>query len=140
MGATPAEENRQLGVSVEKHRARERGPSAEHVGTEGWYDVYDDGPVEVKSTERRVTVDWNGQGSSRPGRYQIEEDNHANLRDHGGEYDFVLRDGDQTVAERTMSAAEVDDLLTELDRTWPDGSKLKLSWRQVHPDVTEGEP
>lgn len=129
-------ENRALGVQVEKSRADARGPSAKHVGTDGWFDVEDgQTPVEVKSAEKDVTVNWDDSGRTRPGRYQLDEDNHNNLVDHGGEYDFVLRDGKDTVAERTMTAAEVDDLIDELDRKWPTGSKLKLSWKDVHPEV-----
>jgi hypothetical protein len=129
-------ENRQLGVQVEQYRARERGASAEHVGTDGWFDVEDgDTPVEVKSAEKEVSVDHDGSGRSRPGRYQLEHDNHRNLVDHGGEYDFVLRDGSDTVAERTMMAAEIDDLIDEQNRKWPDGSKLKILWTDIHPEV-----
>lgn len=129
--AASREQNRQLGVQVEKSRARDRG--GEHVGTDGWFDVEDsDGsPVEVKSTE----VEVENPTETRPGRYQIDEDNHANLRDHGGVYDFVLRDGDVEVDVETMTAAEVDDLIDENDRKWPSGSKLKLSWKDVHGEV-----
>jgi len=127
-------QNKQLGTSIEEYRARQRGGRRT---PEAWFDVEagDGTLVEVKSTEKRVKVDWNDQGKSRRGRYQIIQSNHQNLRDHGGEYDFVLRDGDDTVAERTMTARELDDLLDEHDRTWPNGSKLKLPWSHVHPDA-----
>lgn len=132
-------DNRRLGVKVEEYRADERGRSAEHVGTDGWYDVEDDGtPVEVKSAEREVAVDYGNNDRTRPGRYQLEHDNHRNLVDHDGEYDFVLRDGSGTAAERTMPAEAVDDLIDDLNRTWPDPpSKLKLLWTDVHPEVAE---
>jgi len=94
-------------------------------------------PVEVKSTEKDVTVNWDGSGRTRPGRYQLEHSNHRNLVDHGGEYDFVLRDGDEEVAVRTMDAAEVDKLINKENRTWPENSKLKLSYKDIHPEVDD---
>lgn len=133
-------ENRRLGVQVEEHRADQRGRTAEHVGTDGWYDVEDAGtPVEVKSTKKAVKVNWDGSGRTRPGRYQLTHDNHRNLVDHGGEYDFVLMDadGDNQIAAETMPAEDVDKLINELDRKWPEGSKLKLSWKDIHPEVAE---
>lgn len=127
------EANQRLGRQVEKHRAKTR--DGQHVGTDGWFDVEgsDGTPVEVKSTQKEVTVNWDGQGKTRPGRYQIVKENHQNLVDHGGEYDFVLRDGEGNEIEtRTMTAAEVDELIRERGREWPENSKLKLSHRDIH--------
>jgi hypothetical protein len=127
-------ENRRLGVQVEKFRADKRG--GEHVGTDGWFDVEgrDGTPVEVKSCSVRVETDTNEWTETRTGRYQLERDNHRNLADHDGEYDFVLRDDDngEPVDTVTMSAGEVDDLINELDRKWPSGSKLKIQWTDIH--------
>jgi len=82
-----SEANQQVGLAVERTVANDR--DAEHLGDSGgWFDVDDDGtPVEVKSTKKRLE-------SGRRGRYQLVKRNHANLRDHDGEYVFVLRDGD----------------------------------------------
>lgn len=125
-------ENKTVGRQIEKHRADQR--NGEHV-PEAWFDVEDsDGTVvEVKSTERRLA-------GGRRGRYQLVEDQHDNLRDHNGEYDFVLRDGDGAVAQRTMDAEDVEELRQEKDLKWPDGGKLKLPWSYVHdPDDVPGE-
>lgn len=128
--------NREAGVQTEQFRAEARGRTAEHVGTGGWYDVDDDGtPVEVKSCQRTVAVNYGDNDRVRPGRYQIDHDNHRNLVDHGGEYDFVLMDenGDSSLDVVTIDAADLDDLINELNRTWPDSpSKLKLRWQDVH--------
>lgn len=126
-------ENKRVGTSIEEYRAKQRGRHAERTPGVDFMDVDDDGtPVEVKSTEVRVAVKWDENRSPRRGRYQLKEDNHRNLVDHGGEYDFALRDDDGLVAERTMTADEVDDLLDANDRTWPENSKLKLSWADIH--------
>lgn len=123
-------DNKEVGTSIEKYRAKQRGGERT---PEAWFDVEaaDGTLVEVKSTERRVSVDWAENRDPRRGRFQIERSNHENLVDHGGEYDFVLRDGDDAVAETTMTAKEVDDLLDENDRTWPKNSKLKLVWSDI---------
>jgi len=117
--------NQQLGLDIEEAVARER--DAEHLGDSGgWFDVDDDGtPVEVKSTEKRLQ-------SGRRGRYQLIESNHANLRDHGGEYVFVLREGDSEVDRTTVTPSEIDDYVQAEDRKWPRGSKLKIPWTEVH--------
>lgn len=131
--------NRDAGIQVEQFRADARGRSAEHVGTDGWYDVEDGGtPVEVKSCQREVAVTYGDNDRTRPGRYQLEHDNHRNLVDHGGEYDFVLMDGDTAADVVTMDAEEIDDLVNEQNRTWPDSpSKLKLRWMDVHGDEVD---
>jgi hypothetical protein len=130
-------ENRRLGVQIEKARARAR--NGEHVGTEGWFDVEDSGtPVEVKSCDVDTATNVNEWTDSRTGRYQLEHDNHRNLADHDGEYDFVLRDGDTEVDVVTMSAAEVDAWINENNRKWPENSKLKIKWTDIH-DVEESE-
>lgn len=124
--------NKQVGTSIESYRADardgERTPDA-------WFDVEaaDGTLVEVKSTERRLSY-------GRRGRYQIERTNHENLVDHGGEYDFVLRDGDSTAAERTLDASTVEEIRQEHGLKWPNGGKLKLPWSYVHePENVEGE-
>lgn len=125
-------QNKVLGRQIEQYRARQRGGD---VTPEAWFDVEapDGTLVEVKSTERRLAY-------GRRGRYQIERENHENLVDHGGEYDFVLRDGDGTAIEETMDASEVEQLRQDHELKWPDGGKLKLPWSYVHdPDDVPGE-
>lgn len=123
-------DNKQVGTSIEKYRARRRDGQRT---PEAWFDVEaaDGTLVEVKSTERRVDIQWAEDRDPRRGRFQLVQENHENLVDHGGEYDFVLRDGDDAVAETTISAKEVDNLLDENGRTWPAGSKLKLVWSDI---------
>lgn len=123
--------NKDVGTSIESYRADQRGGERT---PEAWFDVEDGSTiVEVKSTEKRLS-------SGRRGRYQLEEDQHENLLDHGGEYDFALRDGDDLAAERTMDASDVEDLLDEKDLKWPRAGKLKLPWSYVHePDDVPGE-
>lgn len=131
--------NKYLGEHVEEDRADARGGERT---PEAWFDVDDDGtPVEVKSTERRLSY-------GRRGRYQIERTNHENLLDHGGEYDFVLRDGSgedgeqyDTAATRIgVDASTVEAWREERGLKWPDGGKLKLPWSQVHdPEDVPGE-
>lgn len=130
------QDNKTVGTQVEEYRAKER--NGERT-PEAWFDVEDgDGTlVEVKSCDRRVAVTYGDNDHTRPGRYQIDEDNHYNLLDHGGVYDFVLKDGDGTAAERTMTAREVEDLREEKGLQWPESGKLKLLWKYVHPEVAE---
>ena len=125
-------DNKQVGESIEKWRARQRG--AERT-PEAWFDMDDDGtPIETKSTVKREKQYWAEERKPRRGRYQIEESNHENLVDHNGEYDFNLRDRekDDVIETVTMSAEEVDDLIREKDLKWPDTGKLKLPWSYVH--------
>jgi hypothetical protein len=122
-------QNKQLGRSIEKYRARARDGE---TTPEAWFDVEaSDGTlVEVKSTEVRLSY-------GRRGRYQLVEVNHENLLDHGGVYDFVLRDDGETAVERTgVPASTVEDVIDEHDLKWPDGGKLKLPWSYVH-DVSD---
>lgn len=124
-----AGQNARLGEQIEKYRADERG--GEHVGSGAWFDVDDDGPVEVKSTNVRLS-------SGRRGRFRLWLDQHANLKDHDGEYDLLLRDGDETVAEATLSPEDVDEVIEEHGLTWaqsgnhPKGNRqIKLVWSHV---------
>lgn len=126
-------QNKQLGRSVEQYRADARDGD---VTPEAWFDVEarDGTLVEVKSTEKRLSY-------GRRGRYQIERTNHENLLDHGGVYDFVLRDGDSTAAERVgVPASTVEEWRQDRGLKWPEGGKLKLPWAQVHdPEQVPGE-
>ena len=122
-----SDQNKRLAEHVEGERADARdaepAPNGQH------YVVVDDGElVEVKTTKREV-----GESYRRTGRYQLEESNHEALVDDGGTYDFVLRDDDGlTVEVETMDAGDVDELLRENGRTWPNGSKLKVRWDVIH--------
>lgn len=125
-------QNKQLGRRVEEYRAEQRGGE---VVPEAWFDV--EGPngelVEVKSTNVRLA-------DGRRGRYQLERENHENLVDHGGVYDFVLRDDPKTADEIVgKPASEVEELRREHELKWPDGGKLKLPWSYLH-DVDDVEP
>lgn len=120
----PQTENKAIGTQIEKYRAEERGGERT---PEAWFDVEggDGTIVEVKSTMVRLE-------SGRIGRYQIEGENHRNLVDHGGVYDFVLRDGDHIADETTLSASEVERIRKEHNLKYPDGGKLKVPWTYVH--------
>lgn len=113
---------------MEERRAEAR--NGRHTPEQEYYDVMDDGTrVEVKTTQRIVK----NPNYNRKGRYQLEGDNHQELVEQGGVYDFMLRDDDGEVVEvKTMEAASVDNLLVENDREWPTGSKLKIRWDVIH--------
>lgn len=118
-------ENKQLGTAIEEYRAEERGG---YRTPDQFYDVkVPDGPiVEVKSTEQHLATGRNG-------RYQLVEGNHRQLVEAGGVYDFVLRDDQDTAAERIgVPAGEVSGMIEEAGLKWPDGGKLKLTWTYVH--------
>jgi len=134
-------DNKRLGTAAEEQRAEARDGRRT---PEAWFDVEGDSEdvVEVKSTERRLS-------SGRRGRYQIKQYNHENLVDHGGVYDFVLRDTDgdswdledpdDTAATRlSVPASTVEDWRQDRGLKWPDGGKLKLPWTDVH-DVADVE-
>lgn len=129
MQVTTGPPNRNLGRQVEQHRADARG--GEHRPDMDFFDVEasDGTPVEVKSTRRTVE----NPSVDRSGRYQIVGDNHEELVEQGGEYDFVLRDqNDDELETVTLAAEEVDRIIAENDLKWPTGSKLKLSYHYIH--------
>lgn len=125
---------------METHRAEARG--GERVGSEVWFDVEggDGTIVEVKSCERRMS-------SGRRGRFRLWLDQHRNLRDHSGEYDFIVTDDDDVVEERTLSAADVDELIDDEDLKWSLSGdahekhrQIKLVWTYVlDPDELGGQ-
>lgn len=120
--------NKRLGTHMEERRAEAR--RAAHTPEQEWHDLEDgDTPVEVKTTKRTVQ----SGDRERPGRYQLEGENHHQLVEQGGEYDFVLRDSEGDVVDVvTKEAAQVEKLLTDAGRKWPVGSKLKLQWTAIH--------
>jgi len=122
------EANKRLGTAIEERRAEARG--AEHTPEQEYYDLRDDGTqVEVKSTKRTIQ----NPNYNRTGRYQLEPENHHELVEVGGVYDFVLRNSENDIVDvRTLAAENVDRLLAANDRTWPTGSKLKLRYDQIH--------
>lgn len=126
MAQKPA--NKRLGTHIEEERAAAR--DGERTPDTDWYDVIDDGErVEVKSTPKHVE----NPTESRKGRYQLVADNHERLVDAGGVYDFVLRDHDDRIIDVvTLTAEGVDKLLADNGRKWPDGSKLKILWTDIH--------
>lgn len=120
--------NKRLGTHIEERRAKAR--EAQHTPEAEWHDLEDRGtPVEVKSTKKEVT----NPTEVRKGRYQLEGENHHQLVEQGGEYDFVLRDSDNKVIRTTtLKASEVEQILVDNGRKWPAGSKLKLRWDVIH--------
>jgi hypothetical protein len=123
----PSADARDAGEQAEKYIARRE--DGEHH-PEAWYDVTDRGGTirEVKSAKRRVK---NGD-YTRLGRFRLRKEQHINLRDHGGKYDFLLRSGE----EKTLSPDEVDDLIDEHDVSWTSpGPHAKLKVDAVFPEV-----
>jgi len=123
MAQRPA--NKRLGTQIEEARAEAR--DAPHTPEMEFYDVDDSDPVEVKSTAETV-----GEYYQRKGRYQLIGDNHQQLHEAGGVYDFVLRldNGDADLV--TLTAEEVDAIIHNAGLEWPNGSKLKLRHDLIH--------
>lgn len=131
MGASQRPQNAVKGEQIEQYRARER--DGEHVGSGAWFDVEnpDGSPTEVKSARQTLA-------SGRSGRFRLWLDQHANLKDHGGDYDLVLTADDRTVAEVTVEPEEIDEVIDEHDLTWaqsgdhPKGNRqIKLVWSHI---------
>lgn len=124
----PVEENKRLAEWVEEQRRDARdaveGPNSD------FYDLEDgDNLIEVKTTSREVA----NPNGNREGRYQLEETNHRQLLEADGIYDFVLRDADDAIEDvTTLEAAELEELIDENNREWPENSKLKIRWSQIN--------
>lgn len=125
--ATTRPPNKRLGNKIEEQRAEAR--DAPHTPEAAFYDVDDSDPVEVKTTAKTVE----SGDERRKGRYQLIGDNHQRLAEAGGEYDFVLRDGEETTVE-TKTALEVDQIIDAAGLKWPQNSKLKLRYDLIHND------
>lgn len=125
MASRATNANKEAGTQAEEYVARSRGgertPNA-------WFDVETpDGIVEVKSTQQRLS-------SGRRGRFRLWRDQHQNLKDHDGEYHFLVED----VGEAQLTPEEVDAIMDEEDLSWsgsgnhPQGSdQLKLVWTYI---------
>lgn len=117
--------NKEAGTRAEEYVARqtsgERTPNAPH-------DVEaPDGIKEVKSTQKRLS-------SGRRGRFRLWKDQHEYLRDHGGEYWFLVEGREPAV----LDPEEVDDIMAEEGLKWAgsgnhpqDTRQLKLVWTHV---------
>lgn len=123
--ATTRPPNKRLGNKIEEQRAEAR--DAPHTPGAEFYDVDDANPVEVKTTAKTVE----SGDETRKGRYQLIGDNHQKLAEAGGEYDFVLRDGEH-VEVTTKTALEVDQIIDRQGLKWPQNSKLKLRYDLIH--------
>lgn len=131
MGASEQPENAVKGEQIGEYRAKQR--DGDYLGSVAWFDVEDgDGtPVEVKSASKTLS-------SGPKGRFRLWLDQHANLKDHDGEYDLVLTDDGSTAAEVTLSPEEIDEVIEEKDLKWADSGdhpkgnrQLKLVWSYV---------
>lgn len=114
--------NAQQGESIEQYRARERG--GDHTPDE-WFDVLDGFDViEVKSTQKTLA-------SGRSGRWRLWRKQHEKMVEQNGEYDLVVIDDDEIWREVTLSAAEVDDIISENGLSWTDAGNHGMPSEQV---------
>lgn len=126
MASRATNNNKDVGTAAEEWVARqvdgERTPNA-------WFDVDAglDGIIEVKSTRRRLS-------SGRRGRFRLWKDQHQNLKDHNGEYWFLVDGLDPAV----LDAPEIDEIMAENDLKWAESGnhpqetkQLKLVWTYV---------
>jgi len=119
-------ENKRLGTHYDKARAEARGAS--HTPEAGFFDVDGETPVEVKTTAETIL----NPNRKRPGRYQLSAQNHNQLVEAGGKYDFVLRLDSGGEQVRTLGARKVEEIINEQGLKWPKNSKLKLHQKYIH--------
>lgn len=138
MASAGKNQNQQQGESIEQYRARQRGSDASHTPDE-WFDVIDGWtPIEVKSTTRRLA-------SGRRGRWRLWKSQHEKLLEQEGEYDLAVIEDDDLVAEKTLSAKEMDEVINEANLSWTSAGdshsmpsqQVKIPWNYVFDNLKQ---
>jgi len=125
MASRATNANKEAGTQAENYVARqtggERTPNA-------WFDVdAPDGIIEVKSTQERLS-------SGRRGRFRLWQDQHQNVKDHGGTYWFLVEGYDPV----ELPPERIDEIMDREGLKWAgsgnhpqDTNQLKLTWTHI---------